>query len=176
MHNFVASQFSILVDCPLWLFIEWIHDHKSCCLGLSFRFVSLLPCLIRFMRCDSFRCFNSWNPYGYSNLPIICFFYRSSNSSSPLCSILLLRSIFFVNPTQFRSVLDECAFQEIRIHPSFFNPRPPLSHIISSIRFFFNSIQLTFHNFCCFCVVIQQLLNQIDVRQHHSTAAISFQT
>jgi hypothetical protein len=30
--------------------------------------------------------------------------------------------------------------------------------------------------FCAFCIVIQQLFNQINVRQHHSSAAISLET
>ena len=38
------------------------------------------------------------------------------------------------------------------------------------------SVHLAFNNLSCFRIVIQQFFDQINVRQHHSAAAISLQT
>ena len=106
--------------------------------------------------------------------------YKKFKTIFPLWLILLLRRkrIFLLIQPNASSVLDlrsnKFKIQKPPTLDTYCFSRCQISG--NGFNGLFIPINLTFHNFCGFCVVIQQFFDQIDVRQHHSTAAISLQT
>ena len=83
------------------------------------------------------------------------------------------------NPTS-PSSIQCCCISDLFVF-SFYNPTFPPSSIIRLIVFNLNSegiksVYLSFDDLGCFSIVVQQFFDQINMRQHHSAAAISLQT
>ena len=104
----------------------------------------------------------------FSRLLSLCSvgYSRASN----LCPCLIALCSIEISTTQYSPSLRPG--NSLLILPNIFL----LQTILSSYKVPSKSIKLSFHSFCCFCVVVQQLFNQIYVRQHHPTTAIPFQT